>query len=146
MTFVPPLHGSKVTSNEVEDIVTPTNRSAAVWKYFGFKKDSSGKLLKGDCAVCKQCRQVVAHSGGTINLQNHLWVNHPALYEELCSPCESSSSRQDTMDRFLHSFPSVGKLSILLVKAGGFVVCYSMTLSHCKLDMGALSWLNFRKT
>ena len=100
-----------MASNEVEEIFTPTNRSAAVWKYFGFKKDSSGKLLKDDRAICKQCRQAVAHGGGTTNLRNHLRVNHPALYEELCSPSESNSSKQDTMDRFLHSFPSVGKLS-----------------------------------
>ena len=57
-----------MASNEVEEIVTPTNRSAAVWKYFGFKKDSSGKLLKDDRAICKQCRQAVAHGGGTTNL------------------------------------------------------------------------------
>ena len=100
-----------MASNEVEEIVSPTNRSAAAWKYFGLKKDSSGNLLKDNRAICKQCRQVVAHSGGTTNLRNHLRVNHPALYKELCSPSESSCSKQPTMDRFLHSFPFVGKLS-----------------------------------
>ena len=72
-----------MASNKVKENNTPTSRRAAVWKYFGFKKDSS----------------------------DHLWVNHPALYKELCSPSESSSSKQHTMDKFLHSFPSVGKLS-----------------------------------
>lgn len=81
-----------------------------------FKKDSSGKLLKNACAICKQCKYRVAHSGGTTNLHNHLRVNHPSLYNELVSSskdlqCESSGSKQDMMDRFLHSFISGEKLS-----------------------------------
>ena len=74
---------SKMASNE--EIFTPGNRSATVWKYFGFKKDSSGKLLKDNLALCKQCKVRVAHGGGTTNLCNHLRVNHPSLYEELLS-------------------------------------------------------------
>ena len=83
-----------------------------MWKYFGFQKDSNGKLLKDNYAICKQCQLAVAHGGGTTNLRNNLRVNHPALYKELCSPSVSSSSKQHTMDRFLHSFRSVGKLSL----------------------------------
>ena len=58
----------------------------------------------------------VAHDGGMTNLRNHLRVNHSSLYEELLfsskySQGESSGSKQDTMDRFLHSSRSRKKLS-----------------------------------
>lgn len=81
-----------------------------------FKKDSSGKLLKNARAICKQCKHRVVHSGGTMNLRNHLRVNHPSLHDKLVSSskdlqCESSGSKQDVMDRFLHSFTSGEKLS-----------------------------------
>jgi len=103
-----------MTSNE--DIYTPANRSAPVWKHFGFKKDSSGRLLKDACAICKQCKHGVAHGGGTINLRSHLQVNHPSLYDKLVtlskdSQCEGSGSKKDKMDRFLHPFTSGEKLS-----------------------------------
>ena len=99
-----------------EEVFTPANRSALVWKFFGFKKDASGKLLKDARAICKHCKHGVAHGGGTTNLRNHLRVNHPSLYEELLSSSkdsqgESSGSKQDTMDRFLHSSTSGEKLS-----------------------------------
>jgi len=68
-----------------EDIFTPANRSSPVWKHFGFKKDSSGRLLKDARAICKQCKHGVAHGGGTMNLRSHLRVNHPSLYDELVS-------------------------------------------------------------
>ena len=35
------------------------------------EKDNSGKLLKGSGAICKLCKQKVAHGGGTTNLKEH---------------------------------------------------------------------------
>ena len=63
---------SSSSSRFTSDIVTPPNRTATVWKYFGFKKDQQGKLIKNDRAFCKVCGTSVAHGGGTTNLRNHL--------------------------------------------------------------------------
>ena len=34
------------------------------WKHFGFEKDDSGKLPTESGAMCKLCKQKVAHGGG----------------------------------------------------------------------------------
>ena len=90
-----------------EEIVTPSNRTAAVWKHFGFRKDSHGKLMKSDRAVCKICHKSVSHGGGTTNLRNHLKAVHSTVYYELF-PTPSSSTvgegmtqTQGTVDRYL---------------------------------------------
>ena len=88
-------------ATEVE-IVTPPNRTAQIWKHFGFKRDSSGKLSKSECKVCKQS---VAHGGGMNNLRNHLRTAHSSLYIELLSGDshgQSSLDKQEKLDSVLH--------------------------------------------
>lgn len=51
--------------------------------WFGFKKNNSGKLLKGSHTICKLCKQKVVHGGGTTDLKNHLQMKHHLTYDEL---------------------------------------------------------------
>ena len=96
-----------------EEIVTPSNRTAEIWKHFGFKRDLSGKLNKSERALCKVCKQSVAHGGGTTNLRNHLRTAHSSLYIELLSSNshgKSSLDNQEKLDRFSSS-TSVDRLT-----------------------------------
>ena len=61
----------------------PSGRVSPVWKHFGYKKDSTGSLVKGPCTYCKLCFQLVARGGGTINLRSHLCLNHLSEYSNL---------------------------------------------------------------
>ena len=47
-----------MTATMADEIVSPIGRSLLVWKYFGFSRDSQGKLMK-DKATCKLCSQKV---------------------------------------------------------------------------------------
>ena len=102
-------------SRQLSEIVTPPNRTATVWKHFGFQKDDKGKLIKSDCALCKACGTSIAHGGGTIILRNHLRAQHPALYYELfpthstVSTEQQGSSKQDTVHKY---FPQTDKISL----------------------------------
>ena len=96
-----------------EDIVTPPNRTAQIWKHLGFKRDSSGKLSKSVRALCKICKQSVAHGGGMTNLRNHLRTAHSSLYIELLSGNshgQRSLHKQEKLDRFFCS-TSVDRLT-----------------------------------
>ena len=79
-----------------DTIVSPTRRSARVWKHFGFKKDTSGRIDRSKHAVCKLCNASVAHGGGTTNLRNHLRLNHHAEYLLLYSSTETDGINSDT--------------------------------------------------
>ena len=95
------------------DIVTPPNRTATVWRHFGFKKDENRKLIKGDRALCKVCGSSVAHGGGTTNLRNHLRAVHSTIYYVLFPTTSTeqpgSSSKQDKVDKY---FPQTDKIPL----------------------------------
>ena len=88
-------------------VVSPSSRTAVVWKHFGFSKDENGKLVKDSRAICKLCGQKVAHGGGTTNLKNHLRTKHRSTYDELFSS-NSSEREQGSLDAF------VTQLNVLL--------------------------------
>ena len=81
-------------------VVSPSSRTAVVWKHFGFSKDENGKLVKDSSAICKLCGQKVAHGGGTTNLKNHLQTKHRSTYDELFSS-NSSEREQGSLYIFL---------------------------------------------
>jgi len=81
-------------------VVSPSSRTSAVWKYFGFMKDDHGKLVKDSRAICKLCGQKVAHGGGTTNLKNHLRAKHRAIYNEVVAS-NSSEREQRSLDAFV---------------------------------------------
>ena len=63
------------------DVVSPSGRTAPVWKHFGFERnDPKGKRSK---AVCKLCGESVAHAGGTSNLKSHLYIWHKNEHDSL---------------------------------------------------------------
>ena len=67
-----------------EELVSKVGAKSVVWDYFGFRKDSEGKLITDDgCAICRTCRgRVKAKYGNTSNLLSHLKTNHPFVYQE----------------------------------------------------------------
>ena len=79
-----------------DTIVSPTGRSALVWKHFGFKKDTSKRIDRSKHAVCKLCNALVAHRGGTTNLRNHLRLNLHTEYLLLYSSTETDGINSDT--------------------------------------------------
>ena len=81
-------------------VVSPSSRTSAVWKYFGFMKDDHGKLVKDSCTICKLCSQKVTHGGGTTNLKNHLQPKHRAIYNEVVVS-NSSEGEQRSLDAFV---------------------------------------------
>ena len=115
MATLTPAPSSSSSSRQLSEIVTPPNRTATVWKHFGFRKDDRGKLIKSDRALCKACGTSIAHGGGTIILRKHLRAQHPALYYELfpthstVSTEQQGSSKQDTVHNY---FPQTDKISL----------------------------------
>ena len=91
-------------ASSVCEIVSPSNRTAAIWKPFGFKKDCKGKLIKTDRAFCKVCRQSAAHGGSTTNVRNHLRALLSTLYYELLlTPSTSKipdTEKQETVEKY----------------------------------------------
>ena len=67
-----------------EELVSKVGAKSVVWDYFGFQKDSEGKLITDDgCAICRTCRgRVKAKYGNTFNLLSHLKTNYPIVYQE----------------------------------------------------------------
>ena len=79
--------------------------------HFGFKKDSSKKIDKSYRVVCKLCNALVTHGCGTINLQNHLCLNHSLEYLLLYPPEENSNSpKVDAIQSRKKDFVNVLKL------------------------------------
>ena len=68
----------------------PSGRVSPVWKHFGYKKDSTGSLVKGPCTYCSIFLMSVTRKGASL----------------LANQCGSTGSRQklDTSRfKFLHS-------------------------------------------
>ena len=85
-------------SNRESD-VSPTGKTAPIWKYFGFdRKDQKGKSSK---AVCKLCWKNVAHAGGTTNLKSHLHTWHTKEYESLFVASDSRPKEQPTLTDYM---------------------------------------------
>ena len=75
---------ASVDSDNASAIVTPSKKTAAVWKLFGFWKNEKGKKAMS----CKLCEKAVVHAGGTTNLKNHLFIWHRPEYNELYNQTE----------------------------------------------------------
>ncbi|XP_046724959.1 uncharacterized protein LOC124398726 isoform X1 [Silurus meridionalis] len=61
-----------------------TPRKSAVWKLFGFVRNSEGVLQENGFPICRLCHQVVASKdGNTSNMYSHLQHHHQAVYAEL---------------------------------------------------------------
>ena len=86
------------TESMAREIITPPSYKAAVWKYFGFQKESgnSGKLVIENKATCKLCFAKVARSGGTTNLQNHLRSHHRKEYNSVIGDSVYTSNSDQT--------------------------------------------------
>ena len=80
-------------------IVTPTSRTAMVWKYFRFPRQPHGHIDQGKTATCRICKTAVVHAGGTTNLKNHLIIWHRVEYDELFSS-SSGQENQPTLRNF----------------------------------------------
>ena len=64
-----------MTSVEVNNIElqTPKGKVAVVWKHLGYQVDATTKTLKNTGKVTfRLCKTDISHSGGTMNLWNHL--------------------------------------------------------------------------
>ena len=81
--------------------VTPFGRISPVWRHFGYKKDTTGNLIRGTRAYCKLCGQAVAHGGGTTNLRNHLCLNYPSEYSNLFPDDEKVEDKQSKIEEFI---------------------------------------------
>ena len=93
------------------EICSPHGRISPVWKHFGYKKDSTGNLVKGPRAYCKLCTQAVAHGGGTTNLKSHLRLNHPSEYSNLFPDENANENKQPKIEEFTRPVATVARLS-----------------------------------
>ena len=78
-------------------MATSRKQASAVWEYFEepviiTERKRDGKQVKK--VACKLCDQLLADSGGTTNLTNHLQAKHSEQYKQLS---DSSSSKQTTL-------------------------------------------------
>ena len=82
------------TESMAREIITPSSHKAAVWKYFGFQKESgnSGE----NKATCMLCFAKVVHSGRTTNLQNHLQSHHREKYNSVIGDSIYTSNSDQT--------------------------------------------------
>lgn len=81
------------------NIVSPSGRTAPVWKHFGFKrKNPKGKSSK---AVCKLCGKSVAHMGGTSNLKSHLYTWHKSEHDSLFAAPDPRPKEQPMVADFM---------------------------------------------
>ena len=99
--------------------------------HFDFRKDSCGKIDKSKHAVCKLCNALVAHGGGTTNLQNHLHLTHCSEYL-LLYPAEEtgSSSKVNATQTRMKEFISVPKLPDALIRTK----MLAETIADCILE------------
>ena len=73
---------------------TLSRRVSPVWKQFGYKKDSTGNLVKGPLTYCKLGFQSVAHGGGTVNLRSYLRLNYLSNYSNLFTDNKADENKQ----------------------------------------------------
>ena len=74
-----------------------THQKSVVWKYFSVKMNRGGVTQRDKRVTCMLCAQKVAHGGSTINLKNHLKMNHRKDYEELFE----NEDNQTSLDNFV---------------------------------------------
>lgn len=77
-------------------IVKNPNGTSKAWDHFGFYK--VGDQVLKDKAVCKICKQECKYTGGTTNLNQHLYKHHSELFS-----AGSSSKRRYFTDTLLPS-------------------------------------------
>lgn len=83
----------------MDGIVTPAQKSAKVWKYFGYKREENGKKV-----TCKLCGVKVVHGGGTTNLNIHLRNWHRSSYDELHTENSPSTSKGSSTQKTLNNY------------------------------------------
>ena len=85
-------------SNHSNKIIylTPKGKSSIVWNYFGFHTDKDGIKDDEKRVVCRLCERLIAFSGNTTNLKQHLQNHHPSVLSSYSTNDESS--RQTTLE------------------------------------------------
>lgn len=67
------------------DLHPPTRKvKSAVWKFFGYPRDTAGLVLSDGFPICKLCQKKVSAKGGnTTNMFTHLRDYHRTTYNEI---------------------------------------------------------------
>ena len=76
-----------------KQLVKPKGAKSMLWNHFGFEIDDSGEFLNKKFVCCKLCEKLVAYSGNTTNLKQHLQLHH----RDALSDPGPSSSKQVTL-------------------------------------------------
>ncbi|XP_035377165.1 uncharacterized protein LOC113592278 isoform X1 [Electrophorus electricus] len=71
--------------NESSNLHPPTRKvKSAVWKYFGYPRDTEGSVKCDGFPICKLCQKKVSAKGGnTTNMFTHLRDYHRTTYDEI---------------------------------------------------------------
>ena len=63
-----------------DNIVKPDFKTKSeLWKYFGFRSDSSGKITNKKEIICRKCKAVIAYCGNTTNMAYHMTRHHKEI-------------------------------------------------------------------
>lgn len=94
---------AKANRNMANNVTTPSQYEADVWKHFGFQviKGSKDELDKEN-AVCKLCLATMKYRGNTTNLRTHLARHHAEVLAQK-QPPKQIEPNQTTLDNFIPS-------------------------------------------
>lgn len=119
------------------NITTPSQFKADVWKHFGFKviNGSKNEFDKNN-AVCKLCLAAVKYCENTTNLRTHLARHHAEVLAQKQLP-KRTEPNQTTLDNFLPSTsPRAQRITELIVH----FICKDLR-PYCVVENTGFRWM-----
>ena len=119
-------------SMEEEKLVPLRGAKSKLWDYFGFRVDSSGKIIDNTKILCKVCRKEISYSRNTSNLDYHLTKEHVELKSQMVgknAAIQPLSKTQPTLDMTLNRtipYPKTHARYRELVSATADFICQDL--------------------